>query len=714
MLTATATVALGSSVVTTTAIRRGTAHSTTHATHITVGTGRATATATTSTATVSRALTSNVLEEGWDFLVGLLEQLDEVTDNTAVSTVEESSRDTGVSSTTGTTDTVNIVVNVGWQIIVDHMGDIGNVESTGSNSGSHQDGAAAVTEVLKGTLTLTLSAVTVNGSGWEVLVDEEFGQRISHTLGLDENECQSSAVSVQDVKQDGAFIVVLNILDLLGDVLGSGTDTADGKEDVVLQEITGEHLDVAWEGGREHEGLTASNWGHVFTFDNAADLRLETHVKHTISLIKDKVLDVAERDAATLNQVDKTAGSGKEKVTTTLNLAKLGANISSSIDNTRANPGAVSKLPSLIVDLRDKLTGRSQDERGRVSLALTAVAKLTALLSGSRGGSVLECLRKDWEQETTSLSGTSLGTGHQVAASHDNRDGILLDRSRHLVGGEFDVGDQMVVQRRVGEGADGLGDILAGSLDGDIIVVGEVDTGMLLAGIVGDAEEFAFETSVRGTGNVLSITPLAITRASGSAAAAVVSALLTLMAWVTVSMWIESTTGAGGLTPARITIHGRTATRTVVSSTPPRCVIRGSISSLELAGIQSKFFGVLFEGYLPWSPGACVHASRAAVLSGSRTVSTVDGRASGRLSGSSLTSLTTEVRRNVGGASGLVWRVLGVVEGEVSDFQVISHINCSHQNRRLARRLLTRNSKTTEHTRRMEYSPSILQGILRK
>jgi hypothetical protein len=48
--------------------------------------------------------------------------------------------------------------------------------TSSSNSGSNENGAASVTEKLESALTLTLGTVTVNGSGGEVLVDEEVGE----------------------------------------------------------------------------------------------------------------------------------------------------------------------------------------------------------------------------------------------------------------------------------------------------------------------------------------------------------------------------------------------------------------------------------------------------------------------------------------------------------------------------------------------------------
>jgi hypothetical protein len=211
--------------------------------------GARAAAATTAAATAEGRLTRDSLKEGRNFLVGLLEKVEEFADNATVATVEEGGGDTSVSSTTGTTDSVHIVVHVGRKIIVDNVGDVGDIETTSRDGSSHQDRAATVAEELKSTFTLTLGSVSVDGGSREVLVDEEIGQRVGHTLGLDEDEGQTGSVRVEDVKKNRALVNVLDKFDLLGDVLRGGTDTADGQEDVVLEEISGKHLNVAGEGG---------------------------------------------------------------------------------------------------------------------------------------------------------------------------------------------------------------------------------------------------------------------------------------------------------------------------------------------------------------------------------------------------------------------------------------------------------------------------------
>lgn len=558
-----------------TSVGRRTTHTTAHAAHVTSGIGATATASTTAATTITASLTGNVLQEGRDLLVRLLQEVNQVAHDTAVSTVEESGGHTGIAGTTGTTDTVDIVIDVGGQIVVDDVSDVGDIETTGRDSSRNQDGAAAVPEVLESTLTLALGAVTVDGRGGEVLVDEEITQRVRHTLGLDEDEGEtSSSMGVKDVEQDRTLVMVLDVLDLLGDVLRGGANTTHGKEHVVLQEITSQHLDVARERGREHQRLAVVHTRHILALDNTTDLGLETHVQHAVSLVKHQVLDVDERDTTTLDKVNQTTRSCDQQVTAALNLAELRTNVGTTVHDARTDPRAVGELASLVVDLGNELTGRSEDQGRRISLALTAIAELIAGLRRERRRSVFESLGENREQETASLSGTRLSTRHQVATIHHDRNGVLLDRSGSLVVGELDVRQQMVIQGRVGKRVHGFGNVVAGRLDRDIVVVGEVDTSGLLRRVVGAAEELTLQSGIGRARDVLAVAPLSVSGSSGIASAMRTS--MVSMTWVSVSIWIEGATWTFKGTPAGVTIH----TGWVIIRTPP--VAAASISHMSV------------------------------------------------------------------------------------------------------------------------------------
>ena len=243
-------------------------------------------------------------------MVRFTKQLNEVTDDVLVATVEEGGGNTSVTGTTGTTNTVNVIIDIGRKVKVDNMGNVWDIKATSGNGGGNHDRSVALAEGLKSHFTLSLGSVTMDRSSGVVVGDKVVGQYVCRPLSLDEDKGQATPrFHSEDVEEDGALVRVLNVLDLLGDVLGSGANTAYGEEDVVLEEIFGQDLNVAREGSAEHEGLALNNAGHVLSLNYTTNLVFETHVEHAIRFVKDEVTDVGEADATTLDQINEASGS---------------------------------------------------------------------------------------------------------------------------------------------------------------------------------------------------------------------------------------------------------------------------------------------------------------------------------------------------------------------------------------------------------------------
>ena len=136
---------------------------------------------------------SNGLKPTGNLLVGLTQKLDEITDDILVAAVEEGGGDTSVTCTTGTTDTMNIIIDVGGKVIVDDMGDIGDVEATSSNSGCNHDGSVTLTEGLESRFTFSLGSITMNRRSGVIVGDEVVTQDIGHPLGLNEHKSQATS-----------------------------------------------------------------------------------------------------------------------------------------------------------------------------------------------------------------------------------------------------------------------------------------------------------------------------------------------------------------------------------------------------------------------------------------------------------------------------------------------------------------------------------------
>jgi hypothetical protein len=248
---ATTTTVLGTTITTTTATTAATPSSTSVTTAtggsvipagITPTASASTASATTeaSSTVAERALMRNGLKPSRCFLVCLAEELDKVTNDVLVATIEEGSGNTSVTGATSTTDTVNVIINVRWEVKVDNVGNVGDIKTTSSHGGGNHDRSMALTECLEGHLTLPLGSVTVDGCGRVVVGDEVVGKYVSHPLSLDEDKSQATPrLHGKDVQEDGAFVKVLDVLDFLGDIFGGGANPADGEEDVLFEEILG-------------------------------------------------------------------------------------------------------------------------------------------------------------------------------------------------------------------------------------------------------------------------------------------------------------------------------------------------------------------------------------------------------------------------------------------------------------------------------------------
>ena len=91
-------------------------------------------------------LQSHGLQPGGQLLIGLHQQLDQVLDQVPVLLIEEAGGKTQVTHTTSSTNTVDILLYISWQVKVDDMLDIGDIQTSGSNSSGNYDGSLASLE----------------------------------------------------------------------------------------------------------------------------------------------------------------------------------------------------------------------------------------------------------------------------------------------------------------------------------------------------------------------------------------------------------------------------------------------------------------------------------------------------------------------------------------------------------------------------------------
>jgi len=316
---------------------------------------------------------------------------------------------------------VNVLVGVVGHVVVDHVGHVLNVETSGSHRCCHQVWCLSRGEGSQCCLSIGLITVTVDGCGGEVLSLQKVLELIGLLLRLNKDEGETLDGG-DEIEEHALLVALFSSEELLCDEIGGTTDSSHGQEDVVLKEAGSESLDFFGEGGREHEGLSVTGARHVFLFDDSSDLRLEPHIQHPIGLVQCEVSDGLQGDLGSVDDVDQTTGCGNQDVTASLQLSQLVDDGGSSVDNGGLQSSLVAELACSSVDLKGQLTGGCQNEGHGVDL-LSA----SSLRDDRVVGWLREELLDDGKEEGGCLSRSSLGATHEVTVGQDDGERVLLN-----------------------------------------------------------------------------------------------------------------------------------------------------------------------------------------------------------------------------------------------------------------------------------------------
>mmetsp|Transcript_58281 Transcript_58281/g.67241 ORF Transcript_58281/g.67241 Transcript_58281/m.67241 type:complete len:303 (+) Transcript_58281:1711-2619(+) len=227
-------------------------------------------------------------------LVGFTKQWHQVIYNIAILLIEEGDRNALFASTSCTANAVYVVVDVAGQIVLNHNGNIRNVETTRSNIGGHQHTADSVLEVRQRLLSLTLNAVSVNRGAGDAHLTKRALQVVCIAFLFNKHKDEIAVVLTQNRQQLVALCVILNEANVLGDVLCCRTDTTDLQKRVLAQEFASKLLNFTGERGAVHERLTLTCARHVGLrpLHKLADRWFESHVQHAVGLVKNHEADI--------------------------------------------------------------------------------------------------------------------------------------------------------------------------------------------------------------------------------------------------------------------------------------------------------------------------------------------------------------------------------------------------------------------------------------
>jgi hypothetical protein len=200
---------------------------------------------------------------------------------------------------------------MGWKVKIDDMGNPLDVDSAGRDIGGHKDPNFTVFEVLKGTRSLVLAAVGMEGSGSDSITTELLGHAVGSVLGSGEDENRVHLVVFQKVPEKIGFLGLGNLVNKLLDGIGGVGSAADLNGLGLVLKFVGELLDFTRKGGREKKGLP------VFlreVLDDAADVGKKAHVEHPVGFVEDEKFKAGKIGASLIHQIHQTTWGGNDKI----------------------------------------------------------------------------------------------------------------------------------------------------------------------------------------------------------------------------------------------------------------------------------------------------------------------------------------------------------------------------------------------------------------
>jgi len=331
-----------------------------------------------------------------------------VTEGTNIVSSKEVDGNTLTAESSATTNSVDIVLTVGREIVVDDQRHLLDVDTTGKQVRGDEDTRRARTELSHNDVTLLLSHVAVHGRDGKVTAVHLFGEPIDLPTSVAEDHGLCDGERLVEIAKG----IELPLFTLDRDV--KLLDTFQGKlllldkdSDWVTHEPLGDLEDINRHGGREQDDLG----GTREETEDVVDLVLETTGKHLVGFVKDELphRDWVERSA--LDHVVNTSRGADDAVDTRFELPHVFTDKGAADAGHALNLHVVAEGNHNLLDLLRQLTGWGEEK----SLALP-VLDVELLEHGDR--------------ESGRLTGTGLGLGDDVTALHARDDGSLLNRGR--------------------------------------------------------------------------------------------------------------------------------------------------------------------------------------------------------------------------------------------------------------------------------------------
>merc|ERR1719398_52495 len=330
---------------------------------------------------------------------------------------------------TSATDSVDVVLSVGGEIVVDDQRHLLHIDSSGQEIGCDQDSRGSGPELSHDDVTLLLVHVSVHGGHSEVPLVHLLSQPVDLAPGVAEDDRLSDGEGLVQVTQR----VQLPLLPLNGDV--ELADTLEGQlfflhqdSHRVPHELLGHLQHFGGHGGGQEDNLDLL----VQEPEHVVDLVLEPSTQHLVGLVQDELLDVGRPEDLAADHAVDTARGADHDVLASVQLPHVLSDRGAANAGVTLGAHVVTQGHHHLLDLLGQLPGGGQEE----GLALPQV-----------GVDLLQ----DGDGEGRGLTGSRLSLGDNIHALDARDNGSLLDSRWLLKTIGIDSSEELFLQLHVVE-----------------------------------------------------------------------------------------------------------------------------------------------------------------------------------------------------------------------------------------------------------------------
>lgn len=358
----------------------------------------------------------------WHFspLNRLAEHFFDTADNRRVVGGDEGEGIPGFGGAACAPDAVRVGVYRVGDVVVDDVGDAGDINPAGGDVGGDEDVMVAFAESVQGGLAFGLGEIPLQGRGEESGFVQLFGDAFGAMFGAGKNEDRFGVCLFEEFHQEGRFEMLADGVQRVGYGLCWG-DAIHLHGDGVGEGVVGEVAHFFWHGGGEEERLALG--GQVF--EDAAHIRQKSHIKHHVGLVKDEDLQVVEADVALVDVVEQTSGAGDDNVHARAEFFDLRGDAHAAVNGHAPGLGVFAQHADAVVNLFGEFARGGDDQGADLAIACVRVG-------------VIEEVFQDRQDERGGFAGASLREAHHVTPLLDGWDGLQLDGGRGGVPLVFD------------------------------------------------------------------------------------------------------------------------------------------------------------------------------------------------------------------------------------------------------------------------------------